>query len=231
MSLYSRLKLRARDFATDTDGNMAVEGLMASTFLIWWYVASFQFFDTFRQKNTNLKAAYTLADLVSRQTNAIDADFIEGLNTLFDYLTVSDEPTWVRVSSVLWDDTDDRYEIAWSYATGEAVGHSDDSIQQKANQIPVMPAGDTVILVETNMHFDPLFNIGIDERWFTTFITTRPRFAACVPFDLEDGSTPACIYDSAVDPDGEVHDDGIEVLSDDGGGLDEPAGDDTGDST
>ena len=56
---------------------------------------------------------------------------------------------------------------------------------------------------------------------------TRPRFAACVPFDKEDGSTPACIYDSAVDPDGEIHDDGIEVLPDSPEGLDEPPGDDT----
>ncbi|MGB3313786.1 MAG: pilus assembly protein [Albidovulum sp.] len=215
MSLYSRLKLRTRDFASDTDGNMAVEGLLASTILIWWYVASFQFFDTFRQKNTNLKAAYTIADLTSRQTNAINADFIEGLNTLFDYLTTSDEPTWIRISSVLWDEDEDRYDIAWSYATGEAEGHSTESIQLKANRIPVMPAGDTVILVETYMHFDPRFNVGIDERWLTTFIATRPRFAACVPFDKEDGSTPACIYDSAVDPDGEVHNDDIPVLPDD----------------
>ena len=227
MSLYSRLKLRARDFATDTDGNMAVEGLLAATFLMWWYISSFQFFDTFRQKNTNLKAAYTIADLVSRQTEAVNADFIEGLNTLFDYLTVSDQPTWVRVSSVLWDEDDDRYEIAWSYATGTAEGHSTESIQHKANQIPIMPVGDTVIVVETNMHFDPLFNVGIDEQWMNTFITTRPRFAACVPFDKEDGTTPACIYDSAVDPDGEVHDDGIEDLPESPEGLDEPAGDDT----
>lgn len=215
MSLYTRLKLRTKDFVTDTDGNMAVEGLMASTFLIWWYVASFQFFDTFRQKNTNLKAAYTIADLVSRQTEAIDADFIEGLNTLFDYLTTSNEPTWLRVSSVLWDEDEDRYEIAWSYASGSTVGHSTESLQSKASRIPVMPEGDTIILVETNMNFDPRFNVGIEEQWLTTFITTRPRFAACVPFDKEDGSTPACIYDSAVDPDGEAHDDDLEPLPDD----------------
>lgn len=227
MSLLSRLKLRTRDFVTDTDGNMPVEGLFAATFLTIWYVSSFQFFDTFRQKNANTKAAYTLADLISRQTNAVDADFIDGLNTLFDYLTTSNQPTWVRVSSVLWDATDDRYEIAWSYATGTAEGHSTESIQDKVNQIPVMPVGDTVIVVETNMNFDPLFNIGIDEQWLATFITTRPRFSSCVPFDKKDGSTPACIYDSAVDPDGEVHDDNIEPLPEGVGGLDEPAGDDT----
>ncbi len=45
---------------------MPVEGVIASTFLIWWYIASFQFFDAYRQKNVNQKGAYTVADLISR---------------------------------------------------------------------------------------------------------------------------------------------------------------------
>lgn len=221
MSLFSRLRLRSRDFATDTCGSMPVEGMMASTLLVWWYVASFQFFDAFRQKNTNLKAAYTIADLVSRQSNAIDAEYVEGLNTLFDYLTHSRRPTWVRVTSVLFNEDEDKYEVAWSYATGSAVGHSDVSIDAKRNRIPVMPAGDTIILVETNMAFDPIFRVGLNAQWFQTFIPTRPRFAACVPWDKADGTIPACIYDSGIDPDGEVHDDGTTVIStddDDGSG-------------
>ncbi|WP_347310427.1 TadE/TadG family type IV pilus assembly protein [Defluviimonas sp. SAOS-178_SWC] len=210
MSLYSRLKLRTRRLADDTSGSMPVEGLLASTFLIWWYIASFQFFDAYRQKNINLKAAYTIADMISRvqPDQAIDSDYIEGLNTLFDYLTFSRKPTWVRVSSVIWDDTADRYEIAWSYATGSTGGQTDDSIQADKNRIPIMPAGDSVILVETNMAYEPIFNIGLKAQWYTTFITTRPRFTSCVKYDLKDGVTlPACIYDSDVDMTDNVSDD------------------------
>lgn len=208
MSILSRLRIRLRAFATDSAGNMAAEGLIASVFLFWWYMASFSFFDVYRQKNINLKAAYTIADLISRQTNAVDADYIEGLNDLFDYLTTSREPTWIRVSSVIYDATDDKYEVAWSYGTGSALAHSNSSINAQRGRIPFMPEGDSVLVVETNMAFEPVFKlIGIDPRWLTTFITTRPRFAACVPFDKKDGSTPACIYDSTIDPDGEVHDD------------------------
>ena len=61
MSLLARLRLRTHDLLTDTRGSMPVEGIMASTFLIWWYVASFQFFDAYRQKNVNLKVAYDIA--------------------------------------------------------------------------------------------------------------------------------------------------------------------------
>lgn len=210
MSVLSRLRLRAAAFARDRRGSMPVEGIIASTWLIWWYVASFQFFDAYRQKNINLKAAYTLADMISRvqPDDAVDSAYIEGLNTLFDYLTFSRRPTWVRVSSVIWDDVDNRYEIAWSYATGSAVGHTDSSIQAEASRIPVMPAGDSVILVETNMAYEPIFNIGLNAQWYTTFITTRPRFTSCVKFDLNDGVTlPACIYDSDIDMSDNVSDD------------------------
>ncbi|MCB2126894.1 MAG: pilus assembly protein [Rhodobacteraceae bacterium] len=210
MSILSRLRLRTASFARETRGSMPVEGIIASTWLIWWYVASFQFFDAYRQKNINLKAAYTIADMVSRvqPDDAVDSNYIDGLNTLFDYLTFSRKPTWVRVSSVIWDDVDNRYEIAWSYATGPVGGQTDTTIQNDADRIPVMPAGDSVILVETNMAYEPIFNIGLKAQWYTTFITTRPRFTSCVKYDLNDGSTlPACIYDSDVDMSDNVSDD------------------------
>lgn len=210
MSILTRLRLRTASFARETRGSMPVEGIIASTWLIWWYVASFQFFDAYRQRNINLKAAYTIADMVSRvqPDDAVDSNYIEGLNTLFDYLTFSRRATWVRVSSVIWDDVDNRYEIAWSYATGAAGGQTDATIQNDANRIPVMPAGDSVILVETNMAYEPIFNIGLKAQWYTTFITTRPRFTSCVKFDLNDGVTlPACIYDSDIDMSDNTSDD------------------------
>lgn len=208
MSILSRLKLRTSRFVDETEGNMPIEGLYAAILLLWWYVASFQFFDAFRQKNVNLKAAYTIADLVSRQNTSVDADYIDGLHTLFDYLTFSNKPTWVRVSSVSFNSTDNKYKVAWSYASGNTQGHSDASIQAEKNRIPTMPEGDFVIIVETNMAYEPIFNIGLNAHWYTTFIPTRPRFVPCVPFNRHDGSLEACVYDTSVDPDGEVHDDG-----------------------
>ncbi len=214
MSLLKSMKLRPFRFARDEAGSMPTEGVIASVFLVWWYVASFQFFDAYRQKNINLKAAYTVADLISRQTNEINDDFIEGLNTLFDYLTNSRVPTWIRVSSVVWDETDNRFEIAWSYATGVTAGHTTATIQAKANQIPVMPSGDSVIIVESNMAYEPIFNVGLKAQWFTTFIATRPRFNPCIAFDREDGSQAACIFDADIDPDGTPHDDGNPTVPD-----------------
>jgi hypothetical protein len=184
MSLYQSLKLKGRLFGRDTGGSIPTEGVMAFCFLIWWYIESFQFFDAFRQKNVNLKAAYTIADMISRQTVTIGPTYIEGLGVVFDYLTSSNKPTSIRVTSVYWDGTDNTYKQVWSYATTAGIPpHTDASINAKAAQIPAMPVGDTVVLVETFMAYEPIFSIGLNAMIYDTFITTRPRFASQVVYD------------------------------------------------
>ncbi|MCB2137046.1 MAG: pilus assembly protein [Rhodobacteraceae bacterium] len=199
MSLYARLRVISKAFSDDNRGSIPTEGVLAFTFLIWWYIASFQFFDAFRQKNVNLKAAYTVADLVSRQTQDLDPNYIDGLNTLFDYLTFSNKPTWIRVSVVEWDQPNNAYKIYWSYATGSHTIHDNNSINQRSAQIPVMPVGDSVVLVETFMAYEPIFSMGLDARWFDTFITTRPRFAAKVGFQGANQTAPTVHSDGTVD--------------------------------
>ncbi|MCU9847801.1 hypothetical protein OEZ60_07250 [Defluviimonas sp. WL0024] len=213
MSLISRLRLRGRDFATDTRGSMPVEGMIASVWLIWWLVASVQFFDAFRQKNLNLKATHTIADMVARvqQDDVVDDAYIEGLNKLFGYMTASSEPTWVRLSSVIWDDKDERHEVAWSHASGRTPAQTTGSIHPQTSRIPVMPEGEAVIIVETGMAYEPIFNVGLAAQWLTSFVPTAPRFTSCVKFDPGDGATvPACVYDGdkKIELNGDGNDDG-----------------------
>ena len=199
MSLYARLKVCSRQFGDESRGSIPTEGVMAFTFLIWWYIASFQFFYAFRQKNINLKAAYTVADLVSRQTQDLTPAYIDGLNTLFDYLTYSNKPTWIRVSVVEWDQANNRYDIYWSYATSSHSVQDVNTINTHTAQIPVMPEGDSVVLVETYMAYEPIFSMGLGARWFDTFITTRPRFAAKVGFQGANVTAPTVHSDGTVD--------------------------------
>jgi hypothetical protein len=197
MGLMSSLRLKLRLFGHQTGGSMPTEGVMAFAFLIWWYIASFQFFDAFRQKNVTLKAAYTIADMISRETDPIDADYIAGLNTVFDYLTYSQHPTWIRVSSIYWDADDGQYRRNWSIASDPSKPvYTDATIDAQSARIPVMPEGDTVILVETFMAYEPIFSIGLAAGWYDTFITTRPRFVPCVRWDPGGGVTPSCVYSS-----------------------------------
>jgi Flp pilus assembly protein TadG len=201
MSVLRSLRLSCRTFGTDTRGSIPTEGVMAFTFLIWWYIASFQFFDAYRQKNINLKGAYTVADLLSRETGPVTGDptsvevnqaYIDGLNTMFDYLTYSNKPTWIRVTSVYWDEDADKYRVDWSATSG--TGHpamTTAVLQNYANRIPVLPTGDTVVVVETFMAYEPIFSLGLDARWFETFIATSPRFASCLPWQTKGCGTDA----------------------------------------
>ena len=195
MNILRSLRLRLFDFRRDDRGAMEVEGILASTFLIWWYISSFQYFDAFKQKNINLKAAYTIADMLSRETGPSPSDptsvpvnqaYINGLNTLFDYLTYSRKPTYIRVTSVYWDDATQKYHVDWSATSG--TGHTamtTTMLQNYKTRIPKMPDGDTVILVESFMAYEPIFSIGINAQVYTTFITTPPRFASCLPWDVK----------------------------------------------
>lgn len=192
MTMLKALKLRVFRFGSEERAAAEVEGVIGSVFLIWWFVASFQFFDAYRQKNINLKAAYSLADMLSRETGPtpenpgsapVDQNYVNGLNTMFDYLTFSNKPTWIRVSSVYWDEVNDKYRVDWSKASGS--GHeamTTPMLQGYKNQIPVLPTGDTVIIVETFMDYEPIFGYWLDKNRFTTFIPTRPRFASCLPW-------------------------------------------------
>jgi hypothetical protein len=189
MSLYQSLKIRSALFGSDTRGSMPTEGVMAFSFLIWWYIASFQFFDAYRQKNVNLKAAYTIADMVSRQKDELDRNYIYGLNTVFDYLTFSNKPTWIRVTAINIDNTTNAFAVKWSCQTG--IGHqphTSASINALSARIPTMPFGDEVILVETYMAYEPIFSIGLKAMIYDTFITTRPRG----PQVAWDPTSPAC---------------------------------------
>jgi len=195
MSVMRRFRLRLRAFTRDEKGSMPTEGVMAFAFLIWWYIASFQFFDAYRQKNINLKAAYTVADLMSRETGAVDANYVEGLNTVFDYLTFSNRPTHIRVTSVYWDGNINDYRVSWSYSTSTVkTPHTDASLDEIQSRIPVLPVGDTVIVMETFMAYEPIFSIGLEAMWYDTLITTRPRSVPCIPWDNHDGTTPACAF-------------------------------------
>lgn len=170
-------------FASDQKGSTTVEAVLILPLLLWAYVAMFVYFDAFKIQNTNLRAAYTIADMISRQTNAIDANYVNGLNTVFDYLVEIDTNTSVRASSVFWDPVANVYKVQWSYATRSMPLLTNANVNTFASRLPTIPAGDTLIVLETWLDYSPAFDLGgLQPRTFKEFIATRPRFVAQVPF-------------------------------------------------
>ncbi|MFN3661632.1 TadE/TadG family type IV pilus assembly protein [Yoonia sp.] len=174
-------------FWKDEDGVITVETVIAVPFVALAFFATYVFFDLYRVNTASQKAAYIVADSISRQTEPVNVTFIEGMNTLHDILARTRNTTTMRVSSIGWSDQSDRYIAIWSVNTGlgPALGETELNGPMSA-RLPPIPQGETFVMVETSVDYTPLFNVGIAEQTFRQMIVTRPRFAPQVAFD--DGS-------------------------------------------
>jgi hypothetical protein len=166
------------DFLADEDATLSVEAVIILPIMLWAYAAMYVFWDAFKMQNINVKSAYTIADMMSREPVAVTPDYIDGLAAMLDFLNRGRYETRLRVSVVgaRVDPADGstEYFLCWSEGRG-----MDDltSVASIESQIPVMPPGGDVIIVETEMDYVPLLNgpYGIESRTFTNFIPTRPR--------------------------------------------------------
>jgi hypothetical protein len=94
-----RLKHRFGTFLRDEDGLILAEGLLMLPLVIWALVAMFIYWDVFRTINVTQKAAYGVADLLSRQRAELSVNFANGLQEVVDFLTPGGHPVKVRITS------------------------------------------------------------------------------------------------------------------------------------
>lgn len=180
--LRKTLIRRAKRFSSETNGSVSVEFVLTAPILIWAFLACYVFFDGYRQSAVNLKAAYTISDLISRETGIINDDYIDSMHELLKVLTRSGSDSKLRVTIIRWDEDDDRYYVDWSEDRGFNMEVTDAHVVTIADKLPVMPDNERVILVETANTFSPAFKVGIDETELENFVFTRPRFAPQVVF-------------------------------------------------
>lgn len=167
-----------RSFRTDTDGSVSVELVLMAPLLFWTLMAVYTYSDGYRQSAVNLKAAFTIGDLISRETEAIDDTYIDSMHTLLQLMTRSRSAVSLRVSAVRWDEDDARYHVIWSTVRDRTTPLNDGNIGELAERLPTMPDNDIVILVETGNTFVPLFRkVGLKNVELENFVFTRPRFA------------------------------------------------------
>ena len=183
MMRYSVLYLKNRiyAFASDERGTATTEAIIVLPMLVWSMVAISVYFDAFRARSTNLKAAYTISDMMSRENPFVGPNYVGGLNTVYDFLAASANPTWIRITLIQFDtedplnDADGRYILQWSYGTHGQPKLNDATLDDLKPRIPIMGDGDSLLLVETHMTYEPFANIGFDPYDLNNFIATRPR--------------------------------------------------------
>ncbi|OYX18766.1 MAG: hypothetical protein B7Z04_11385 [Rhodobacterales bacterium 32-66-9] len=177
------LKHRFVSFLRDEDGLILAEGLLMLPLVIWALVAMFIYWDVFRTINVTQKAAYGIADLLSRQRDTIPTSFADGLQNIMDFLTPGGHPVKMRITS---------FECVATATTAVKRLHelseppealTEAQIQPwKGTKIPVLNNGDSVFVLETSVEFKAQLQtflagllVNVNDATFGDFIVTRPR--------------------------------------------------------
>ncbi len=178
---------RILGFIRDERGNVLAEAVVILPMVIWSYLAFFVYWDAYKTTNVAQKAAYTLADLISREQVTLPTTYVPGMLSLLRYMVADQTSANIRVTSLLFSegaivnpgvtDPDDKTMVQWSISPNNAMTpYTDATLLNVLGKIPAMYDGDSVILVETTMDFKPMFDVGMASRKVTNFVVTRPRF-------------------------------------------------------
>lgn len=188
-----KLTNRLRSFARDENGIILVESLIMLPLLIWALVAIFIYWDVFRTINMSQKAAYSIADLLSRQKAQISTSYADGLQNILVFLTPGGHPVKMRITSFecdsptgtsnICDTTKGSYKLLFSFSPGNKINAlTQADIQAWKTKIPIMSHKDSVFVVETQVDFKSQIPtvlagllIGVKDQSFGQFIVTRPR--------------------------------------------------------
>lgn len=166
-----------RRFRDKEDGVVLAEFLILLPLLVWVFMALFIYWDAFRTINQSQKGAYSVADVLSRQKE-VDANYINGMQTLMQYLVKNGYEVKIRVTSIKYDENSGRYAVLFSRSPGgrlPALTNISVNNPDFADRIPVMDDQDSVVVVETRLSYVPSINVGVAAQEFSQFIVTRPR--------------------------------------------------------
>lgn len=173
-----RLRRFLSRFRRDESGSIAVESMLMIPVLVWCYLGTFVFFDAFRMQSKNIKAAYTIADTLSRETGYVTANYLTGLFGLHHVLLDTPEPRGMVVTVFTFRAADNTYRVRWSQARGVGVAALTNATLGNLSAIlPEMTDGEVAILVRSRVDYDPDYDVGITDFAFDEYSISRPRFA------------------------------------------------------
>ncbi|WP_298802215.1 hypothetical protein [uncultured Lentibacter sp.] len=182
--LWSLLKSRLKAFREETGGTVSIEFIIMAPIIFWAYASMFSWFDAYRQVGVHQKAAFTIADMISRETTPLDGHYIHSSRRLVQFLTRAPTLPDIRISVIRYSASRDRFFLDWSQRRGGLVALHQRDVRNWHDKLPTMVDGERIILVETKMDYTPPFLWGLMENHeLSTFVFARPRFAPQVCFN------------------------------------------------
>lgn len=179
-----------RRFWKEDRAAVAMETVIITPILAWTFIGSFTFFDAYRAYNSSIKATYAVADIISRQTNMVYAYDIEGMGQIFEHLVRNNGDARLRVTQIFYDGVNDVHTVDWSYATNGEARLFTANLVDIEDLLPTVAHAERVILVQSFIPYQPVFQPGMDMITFRNFTVTRPRYAGQVPFDATVTTAP-----------------------------------------
>jgi hypothetical protein len=181
MKAYLLRKLRA--FYEETDGVVTLEAVIYAPMLLGLFMMMITLFDAFHTNNLSQKAAYAIADAISRETNPIDDDYIDGMESLYKLMTHTNagngQEYGLRVSVISRSPTSDDLEVDWSVIRGttftRAMQTSD--VAGESGKYPDLHTEERLILVESTTKIDVPGGLKGSEDREVSKATREPRFS------------------------------------------------------
>lgn len=180
--IYARL----RGFAEDTRASISMEAMIAAPFVLWALGFSFTYFESLRAHAVAEKTAYTLSDMISRETQPLNAAYLTNARQIYmDLSGLNPGETALRVTMLRWNKKSKKFLVDWSQRRGEIPRLRNRDVTEYDKLLPNLVNNERVILVETASDFSPSLKVGFKSRVIETFVFTRPRFAPQIVWDNE----------------------------------------------
>lgn len=175
---WTTLKQRLAAFREETGGTVSIEFVIMAPVLFWAFASMHSWFDAYRQVGVHEKAAFTVADMISRETDPIDNDYIDATRNLVQFLVRSSDQPSIRVSVIRYVARRDQYRLDWSSRRGDYSRLRSRDVRNWHDKLPQLVNQERIILVETKMDYTPPWLFGMNSsNEIATFIFSRPRFS------------------------------------------------------
>lgn len=186
-------RLATRIWRTE-DGSVSVETVLVLPLVTLVLLLCFTYVDAFRHQNSLQKTVHTAADLVSRSSGtALTPAYMNGFFVFMQRMMDTDHDLQMRMSQIAWDEDANEFRVVWSYGSPAATTIRLDSVALNdvyGDLIPQISPGETLLLAEGLLRYQPPFRVGLPAQNFGTVTFVRPRYAPGIAFEDPDAPPP-----------------------------------------
>lgn len=175
--------LMRRRFIRNEQGSASIEAIIMIPVMFLMMLTFATLIDYTRQHSVHQKAAYTISDMISRETLPLDQQYLVGTENLLNALTRDPQQSGVLVTIVRYDANNDIFKLDWSRSSNGSGGYTNNQVRNWTDRLPMMVHNERMIIVETTARYQPPFQIGLGNQQIENFIFTRPRYAPQILWD------------------------------------------------